>query len=87
MSLNENDAILEFKWRSNSNITKIECMKSCDEQITLPKKTMFVGENNAIKRHKDLTRFTQLRLRPPMYSILLILSKRSSKNSQIGELQ
>ena len=48
----ENDAVLEFKRRvSNSNITitKIECMKSCDKQITLSMKTMFVRENNAIK--------------------------------------
>ena len=46
----ENDAILEFKQRvSNSNITKIEGMRFCDEQITLSMKTMFVRENNAIK--------------------------------------
>ena len=32
----ENDAILEFKQRVlNSNVTKIEGMRFCDEQITL----------------------------------------------------
>ena len=46
----ENNAILEIKQRvSNTNITKIECMKSCDKQITLSMISMFVGENNAIK--------------------------------------
>ena len=46
----ENDVILEFKQRvSNSNITKIEGMRFCDEQITLSMRTMFVGDNNAIK--------------------------------------
>ena len=34
----ENDAILEFKCVSNSNITNIEGMKSCDEQTTLSMK-------------------------------------------------
>ena len=48
--VDENDAILEIKQCvSISNITKIECLKSCDEQITLSMKTMFVGDNNAIK--------------------------------------
>ena len=79
----ENDALLEFKRRvSNFNITKIECMESCDEQITLSMKTMFVGDNNAIKITQDLTRFTQLRLRPLVCSISLILSQSSN-----GELQ
>ena len=47
---NKNNAMLEFKQRvSNSNITKIEGMRFCGEQITLLIKTMFVRENNAIK--------------------------------------
>ena len=46
----ENDVILEFdQCVSNSNIPKIECMKSCEKQITLSMIAMFVGENNAIK--------------------------------------
>ena len=82
--MSENAAILEFKQRvSNSNITKIECMKSCDKQSMLSMKTTFVGDNNAIKRHKDVTRFTQFRLRLPVCSISLILSQRSSKSSQM----
>ena len=78
----------EIKRRvSISNIIKIECMKSCDKQITLSMISVFVGDNNAIKRHKNLTRLTQLRLCPPVCSISLILSQRSSKKSPIGELQ
>ena len=85
--VHENDAILEIKQLvSISNITKIECMKSCDKQITLLMISMFIGDNNAMKRHKDLTRFTQLRLRPPVCSILLILSKEFEELSN-GELQ
>ena len=46
----ENDAILKFEHCvSNSNIAKIECMKSCGKQNTLSMILMFVGENNAIK--------------------------------------
>ena len=48
--------------------------------------SMFIGDNNVIKRHKDLTRFTQLRLRPPVCSISLILSKKFKELSN-GELQ
>ena len=48
-----NDVIIEIKQCiSISNITKIKCVKSCDEQITLSMKKMFVGENNAIKMTK-----------------------------------
>ena len=51
----ENDAILEIKQHvSISNITKIECMKSCDEQITLSMKPMFLEENNAIKNDTNI---------------------------------
>ena len=46
----------------SNNITKIECMKSCDKQITLSMNPMFVGNNKAINRHKELTRFTQIML-------------------------
>ena len=46
----ENDAMLEIKQRDSiSNIAKINCMKSCDKQIALSMKTMFIGDNNAIK--------------------------------------
>ena len=61
-------------------------MKSCDEQITLSLKTMFVGDNNAIKRHKDLTRFTQFRLRLPVCSISYIIM-RVQRTLKYGELQ
>ena len=39
-------------------------MKFCDEQITLSMKSMFVGENNAIKMTQKFNklRFTQLKL-------------------------
>ena len=86
MSL-ENDAILEFKQCvSNFNIANIECMRFCDKQIKQSMISMFVGENNAIKRHKDLTRFTQLRLRPPVCSISYII-KRVQRTLKYGELQ
>ena len=65
------DWAYEVLWQTNYTINDID----------------FVGDNNAIKRHKDLMRFTQLWLRPLVCSISLILSQRSSKNSQIGELQ
>ena len=83
----KNDAILEIKRRVLiSNITKIECMKSCDKQITLSMISMFVEDNNAIKRHKNLTRFTQLRLRPSVCTIFYII-KGFQRTLKYGELQ
>ena len=50
IQIRENDDVLEFEqYVSNSNIAKIECMRFCDKQITLSIKSMFVGENKAIK--------------------------------------
>ena len=49
----ENDDVLEFEQCVSSfNIAKIECMRFSDKQIMLSMISMFVGENNVIKRHK-----------------------------------
>ena len=83
----ENGDVLEFEQCvSNSNIAKIECMKFSDKQITLSMISMFVAESKAIKRHKNLTRFTQLRLHPPVCSISYII-KGVQRTLKYGELQ
>ena len=46
-------------------------------------KIMFVRENNAIKMTQRFNEVHKLRLRPPVCSISVILSQRSSKNSQM----
>ena len=62
-------------------------MKFNDEQITLSMKTIFVRDNNAIKMTMIYEVHPILTTSSEVCSISLILSQKSSKNSQIEELE
>ena len=83
----ENDAILEFEQcASNSNIPKIECMKSGDKQITLSMISMFVGENNAIKMTQKFNEAHAIKATSSSVQYLAYIIKKEFKELSNGEL-